>query len=384
MIPAPATSLAALAVALTPAAALAQAAPPAAQAPPPDTAPSEEEASAETDANTIVVIGSRTAGQVETTKPPVKELDEEDVASYGAGSFAELLEALAPETGSGRGRGGGRPVILLNGQRISSFRELRDYPPEAIKKVEILPEEVALQFGYRPDQRVVNFILKDLYRATTVELEAGAPGSGGFWTNEQSVSMLNLAGKNRLNVKLGFTDASPLTEAERGIIQPPVTGALVAGDPDPAAFRTLLADTKGVEANVNWARPLGAGSLSLNGTLEKTYTRSQFGLNSATLTDPTGPTTRTVLYPGPLTRRGETGTASLGGGYNTNLGDWRLSATADYSHVEALTRTDNRADAAALQALVASGQLIGIPVLDHVVIGDGRYISFVEAGLLTG
>jgi DNA repair protein RadC len=32
--------------------------------------------------------------------------------------------------------------------------------------------------------------------------------------------------------------------------------------------------------------------------------------------------------------------------------------------------------------LVAAGQLLGVPVLDHVVVGDGRYASFVELGLL--
>ncbi len=32
--------------------------------------------------------------------------------------------------------------------------------------------------------------------------------------------------------------------------------------------------------------------------------------------------------------------------------------------------------------LADAGRLLGIPVLDHVVIGDGRYVSFVEAGLL--
>jgi DNA repair protein RadC len=31
---------------------------------------------------------------------------------------------------------------------------------------------------------------------------------------------------------------------------------------------------------------------------------------------------------------------------------------------------------------VAAGELLGIPVLDHVVIGDGRYYSFKEAGRL--
>ncbi len=33
--------------------------------------------------------------------------------------------------------------------------------------------------------------------------------------------------------------------------------------------------------------------------------------------------------------------------------------------------------------LAEAGRLVGIPVLDHVIIGDGRYLSFVEAGLLS-
>jgi outer membrane receptor protein involved in Fe transport len=362
MTPATASSLAALATALLAHPSLAQEAmaaaeAPAAQAPAPEVAAQSPEGSGGAEGNEIVVVGRRTAGEVETAAPPVRELDEQDVAAYGAGSFEELLGFLAPETGSGRGRGSGRPVILLNGQRISGFRELRDFPPEAIRKVQILPEEVALQFGYPPNQRVVNFILKDNYAATTLQLEGGLPGAGGFATNEQRVSLLKLAGKSRINVTARLRDASALSEAERGIVQPPLTGATVTGDPDPAAFRTLLPDTKSVSVNGTYGTPLGRGSLSLNGTLEKDYTRSQFGLNSVTLRGAGGATTRSLLHPDPLTRRGETATASLGGGYNTQLGDWRLSATADYSHVDSTTRTDNRADASALQALVDAGQL---------------------------
>ncbi|HEY0811366.1 MAG TPA: DNA repair protein RadC [Longimicrobiales bacterium] len=42
----------------------------------------------------------------------------------------------------------------------------------------------------------------------------------------------------------------------------------------------------------------------------------------------------------------------------------------------------SREDREVTEQLAAAGQLIGISVLDHVVIGDGRYVSFVEAGLL--
>lgn len=43
--------------------------------------------------------------------------------------------------------------------------------------------------------------------------------------------------------------------------------------------------------------------------------------------------------------------------------------------------TPSSEDRAVTRQLAEAGRLIGIPVLDHVVVGDGRYISFVEAGL---
>src|SRR5688572_28923876 len=107
------------------------------------------------DDNEIVVSAEAVRGQVDAPQPPVLELSEEDIAAYGAGSLAELMQALAPQTGSAGGRGGGFPVMLVNGVRISSFRELQSYPPEAILKVEVFPEEVAQRYGYSPDQRVV-------------------------------------------------------------------------------------------------------------------------------------------------------------------------------------------------------------------------------------
>jgi DNA repair protein RadC len=39
-------------------------------------------------------------------------------------------------------------------------------------------------------------------------------------------------------------------------------------------------------------------------------------------------------------------------------------------------------DRAVTRQLADAGRIVGIPVLDHVVIGDGRYVSFVEAGMM--
>jgi DNA repair protein RadC len=34
--------------------------------------------------------------------------------------------------------------------------------------------------------------------------------------------------------------------------------------------------------------------------------------------------------------------------------------------------------------LATAGRMLGIPVVDHVIIGEGRYVSFVESGILEG
>lgn len=46
--------------------------------------------------------------------------------------------------------------------------------------------------------------------------------------------------------------------------------------------------------------------------------------------------------------------------------------------------TPSREDIEMNKRLVQAGELIGIKVLDHLVIGDGRYLSFVDQGLMTG
>lgn len=44
----------------------------------------------------------------------------------------------------------------------------------------------------------------------------------------------------------------------------------------------------------------------------------------------------------------------------------------------------SREDAEVTRQLVASGELLGVPVRDHVVLGDGRWVSLMERGMLSG
>jgi DNA repair protein RadC len=42
----------------------------------------------------------------------------------------------------------------------------------------------------------------------------------------------------------------------------------------------------------------------------------------------------------------------------------------------------SREDRAITQRLVESGKLLGIAIIDHIIVGDGRYFSFADEGLL--
>src|SRR5574338_1413995 len=165
----------------------------------------------------IVVTGQKPRGSGVGDIPPEKVLDARDVRATGATNITELLAALAPEIGSGRGRGGEQPVLLLNGQRISSFRELRDIPTEALVRVEILPEEVALKYGYRADQRVVNIILRERFRSTTARLDGETATEGGWTSGLADVTQLRIDKNVRTQFNLHAQGNGMLTEAERDI-----------------------------------------------------------------------------------------------------------------------------------------------------------------------
>ncbi|HMP57549.1 MAG TPA: hypothetical protein PKD92_13400, partial [Novosphingobium sp.] len=258
----------------------------------PATAPAAEDETTPITPGEILVIATRLAGSVDAPQPPVMTLDEGDIASYGASSLADLIAAVGPQTGSGRGRGEGRPVILFNGQRIANFREMRNIPPEAIRRMEVLPEEVALRFGYQANQRVINFILKDNFASRSVDLEYKAPTRGGWAENEIEATLLKFGKSSRINLNAKAVDTSPLRESERALIQEPGTLPTVAGDPDPARARTLIADSRELSLTGSWTGALGengtAGSLSLNGSIPRADSRSLSGLNRVTLTGPGG------------------------------------------------------------------------------------------------
>ena len=361
------TSLAALAIAIASPAIAAQAPSPTAPSDPAAASPLpfEEELALEArQTGEIIVIADRIRGQVDAPDKPIQTLNEEDIASYGATSITDLLAALAPQTGSGRGRGaaGGMPVMLLNGQRVSSFREMRGIPPEAIKRVEILPEEVALRYGYSADQRVVNMILKDRFAAKTIEVEYEQPDRGGSSTNQLEATLFSVSGQGRLNLRGVRDRTTSLTEAERGVIQTAGSVPTVATDPDPAAARTLIANRTNATLDAIWSTGFGPkgldGSLTVNATVGRSDSQSLSGLNTVRLTGPSpGFPSAIRTFGSPLRRDNQTVTMQGGGTLNKQFGDWKFTGTVDAGRITSDTRIDRRVNASSLVAAASAGTL---------------------------
>jgi hypothetical protein len=342
---------------------------PPAPAPPPAQARDEAEEGDEPapdpgEGEEIVVTGQRERGAVDTDIPPETQLNARELRALGASSIAELLSALAPQTRSGRGRGGEGPVTLLNGRRISSFAEIRDIPPEAIERVDILPEEVALRYGYSADQRVVNFVLRPRFRAVTTELAGGFATDGGRENGEADFNLLRIGRNGRWSVDAEIQREAALLESERDIVD-----AGTSRDPAVASlaqFRTLMPATEGFTVNGILNRSLlGNVSATLNARFDARTSRSRFGLPSLLLEVPAGspfsrsPASETLFRfapaAGPLGRESDSRNAHLGIALNGDLRPWRWSFTGNYDRNRSETRTDTGLDPAPIQALILAG-----------------------------
>lgn len=259
--------------------------------------PQQEENSAEEE---IVVTGQRLRGSAIGDIKAELTLEGGDIRALGVGSVTEILAELAPQT-SGTGRR--QPLILLEGHRVSSPREIYTIPAEAIARVDILPEQVALKYGYPADQKVVNFVLRKRFRAWTLEGRSRFATEGGAYRGNGSARYFSVRNGARFNVSAEYTGTEMLTEAERGIV---------------GSGRSAIASEQDFTLALGYARPLADRlSASINGELTTDRTRALLG--------PDRP--RTV----------SSQSAHLGTTVNYDAARWRGTWTTSLDHDEART-----------------------------------------------
>lgn len=365
----------------------------------------------EDEGDEIIVTGAQQQrGAVIGDIKPEQQLGAADVRALGVTSVSELLTELAPQVNAA----GGSPVVLLNGKRISSFSEIQDLPAEAIARVDILPEQVSLSYGYSPNQKVVNIVLRRRFRAETGEVRGGLSTDGGGENGRLNAGLLRIRGDNRFTLDLKYNRAASLLESERGIVAAspsrpyalggnitgvPLgseidaalsglagTGVTIAAVPASAAngapaladfvarandasisnlgrYRTLSPATESFSANATLARALGNVSASLNGRLELSDSDSLQGLPSLALTLPAGspfsPFGQDVaLYRyldqlGALGQRIRGTTGHVGLTLNGGLAKgWQWSFTGAGDISDTRTRTDRGVSSNAVQSAI--------------------------------
>ena len=272
----------------------------------------------------VVVTGQRPRGSVVGNIPPQRTLTPLDLRAYGTNDIGELLQAIAPQVSSIQGRDANGPVVLLNGKRVSSFAEIEKIPTEAIERMEVFPEELALKYGYRADQKVVNVVAYERFSSRLARVSYLVPTEGGRDTPGINANFLRIWGDTRVNVDADYARSGYLLESERDVVQ-------LAGSADAGRSRSLLPASQRLVLNGTVSGTVIDGvSSTLNGRLEATDLRSLLGPGSD----------------GPLRRDLDTRTAHLGTTSNGAIGSWLWTFTGNYDRIATDTDTDRPGDAA--------------------------------------
>jgi hypothetical protein len=319
------------------------------------------------DGDDIVVTGQALPGAVIGDIPPENKLGQAEIASYGVDSIAELLDELADQTTSIAGRDASSgPVVLVNGKRVSGVNEVGDLPVESVLRVDILPEEVAIKYGYDAQSKVVNIILKRRFQSKVVNLGGGMSGEGGGGQGTGAFTYTKIRDNDRLNITGKATSQAAIRESDRDITaDPDSTVTPVDSIPGESDYRTVQASTRSYALGASLAHQLSSNataSFNVKGTYQTS--RSLDGLATGELTVPadspyadgTENTFTRYLSQDPLRKAVNSGGVSAGGTVNVDLSTrWKLSVIGSYAHSESETRADNGYDVTSLQDALDAG-----------------------------
>ena len=252
----------------------------------------------------------RTSGDID----PLLAISPSELDSYGVDTLSDLVDALKPLTRSSRSDQ--VAVVLINGH-LAGQTEFDNLPREAIERVEVLPESVALQYGFSENQRVLNFILREHYRAAPVRTSESGASEGGDQAHAADASFVRLDDEARITLLASYKDNASLRESDRGI------------DAPDDLYRTLQPKTSDAKAAATVSRALGPVSASLEASFDI--------LNSNSLQ---GESTH-----GPLEQSAPTRTARFATQFTGQWNDFVWGATAYYLHVDSRISSETGVDA---------------------------------------
>lgn len=359
-----------------------------------------------------IVVTAKRYGEAAVSSE--RELDEEDISEYGSNSVGDLLKEISPLVdGSGK-----QPELLVNGQRVSDPKAIAAYPPEALQRIEILPDQAASEYGLAPEKRVVNLVLKKSFSGGIGSAGFSAPFTGGYETGQISAQYFSVQGQRRWNASVTLGRSSALLESHRTLSPLPgpasIAGNLAAsegGEIDPslsvivgfpvtalavpaaagagplslfdfaqslnapdlrddAAYRSILPQQHSTTVSLGTSQPLGPGDLGFNLVAGRQRDVRLLGLAEADLlipaSSPFSPFANDVmlyrLMKGEqLTGRQNSSTLSASAQFEAALGKQSLAASLVYSRQEASTATERQFDLTHAQAAISANDLVVNP-----------------------
>lgn len=298
----------------------------------------------------ILVKGQRPRGTVVGDITPERTFSPLEIDAYGVNNIGDLLQTLGTQVSSSSGQEDSRPVTLLNGRRVSSFAEIAEIPTEAIERIEVFPEELALQYGYRADRKVVNIITFENFRTMLGQLGYNLSTESGYDNASAQANYFAIRGDTRFDFGAEYNRSTSVLESDRGLTQLP-------GAPDDGTFRTLLPSLERLVLSglVSGNLP-GDLSFTLNGRLEMDDNKSLLGKGEGGL----------------LEQNTDTDSNQISTTLHGKMGQWLWTFTGNYDRVrtEVLTgavdmaRTRDRAQSTNVYGsanILLSGPVLQLP-----------------------
>jgi hypothetical protein len=245
--------------------------------------------------------------------PPLMELSSAELDSYGADTMTDLVADLRPLTRSSRSDQ--MAVVLINGH-LAGQTEFDNLPREAIERVQVLPESVALQYGFSENQRVLNFILREHYRAVPVRVSDSGATQGGDQAAATEASLVRLEEEARVTLLASYKDSALIRDSDRGI------------DAPDSAYRTLQPQTSDAKIAATVSHLLWGVSNSTEASFDVQSSKSLQGETAGVPLDLSAPVR----------------TARIATQFTGQLHDFVWGATAYYQHVNASSSSDTGVD----------------------------------------
>lgn len=369
--------------------------------------------------NDIVVTAER-HGQARVAAE--REIDEAQIAGFGAESIDQLLKRAAPWIDPS----GEEPLLLINGKPIGFDQSILSYPAEALTRLEVLKSEAAAEYAHGGGGRVINLVLKRRFSSLNMDLGYEQPTRGGSSGQRISAGRTAIQGDLRWNAHVRLSRDSALLKSARnaarrdgvfdqrgavagqngGEVDPILSGilgreALLVALPghdgpwdmqdfvdsaddfrpmDPSDYETLTPKRHSASLNLGVTRPVGAFQISLNLRANQSRNMSWRGPAMAQFLWREGqansPFADDVQIIRPLADlpalRVDGKNQSVGGSLNVNgkVAGWQVSLGLNINRSWNDNRVENGVDQSALQQQLDDGLLLPWDRLDR------RWISY--------